>query len=201
MAENKSGGWAGQVMAAIAVALLAGGTSPWWWSEIKSMWRPEPSAVASPASDSTETVAASTAPSAPAPSAPAPPPAAREPVGQPQESRTPQAVAPAPVTRGVARNPAPAAAQAPADASAPTENMQAYRSVQRLYESARTEDDCAALAGIVKNMQRYSRGEGYVPGTHRSTVRYPRPLARPTIGDLTMDRISRIKLSKPACFP
>lgn len=40
MAEGKPSGPLSQVLVAVAIALLVGGTAPWWWHELKSWIRP-----------------------------------------------------------------------------------------------------------------------------------------------------------------
>jgi len=40
-----------------------------------------------------------------------------------------------------------------------------------------------------------------VPEEFSQTVIYPKRIVQPTIADLAIDRISRVKLASPSCFP
>ena len=41
MSEGKASGPLSQILVAVAIALLVGGTAPWWWHELKAWLRPE----------------------------------------------------------------------------------------------------------------------------------------------------------------
>ena len=175
MAEGNSSGWVGQLIGAVVLALVAGGSSPWWWSELKRAWQPDapPAATAAPLAPASAASTASAATS-----------------GGPAEASAPAARA------------TPAAAPVePASVQPATPNPEAYRAVQRIYQATKGVSDCAALADSVRNLQRYGRGQRLVPDQFRQTVIYPKPMAQPTIADLAMDRIARIKLASPNCFP
>jgi hypothetical protein len=177
MAEGNSGGWVRQLIGAVVLALVAGGASPWWWSELKRTWQPDAPAPATSA-------AVAQPASAPVASA------ALAPVAQP----TPAPARATPATAPVA----------PASSGQPTTrepNPEAYRAVQLIYEATKGVNECAALAASVKNLQRYTRGPRPVPDQFRQTVIYPKRLVQPTIGDLAIDRIARVKLAAPKCFP
>jgi hypothetical protein len=178
MAEGNSSGWVGQLIGAVVLALVAGGSSPWWWTELKRAWQPDaqPAATAAPLAPASAASTASAATS-----------------GGPAGALAPAAQA----------TPA-AAAVAPASSSQPTTrepNPEAYRAVQLIYEATKGVSECAALAASVKNLQRYTRGPRPVPDQFRRTVIYPTRLVQPTIGDLAIDRIARVKLAAPKCFP
>jgi len=169
MAEGNSGGWVGQLIGAIVIALVAGGSSPWWWSELKRAWQPD----APPAASSPVAPASAAAPVAPVRAA---------------------STASAPTVT-------PAVAPASAPPTTPEPNPEAYRAVQRIYERTKGVSDCAALADSIKNLQRYTRGQRLVPEEFSQTVIYPKRMVQPTIADLAIDRISRVKLASPSCFP
>jgi hypothetical protein len=40
MAQGKASGPVSQILVAVAIALLVGGTAPWWWQELKEWLRP-----------------------------------------------------------------------------------------------------------------------------------------------------------------
>jgi hypothetical protein len=40
MAQGKASGPLSQILVAVAIALLVGGTAPWWWQELKEWLRP-----------------------------------------------------------------------------------------------------------------------------------------------------------------
>jgi len=222
MAEGNSGGWVGQLIGAIAIALVAGGSSPWWWSELKRAWQPDAPPAASspvaPASAAAPVAPVSVASTASAPTvgvpalAPAPAPRSEPAAIRPrpdvtdQTSQRPATIAPAPratpvapAARAAPVSPAVAPASGPPATAEP--NPDAYRAVQRIYERTKGVSDCAALADSVRNLQRYTRGQRLVPEEFRQTVIYPKRMAQPTIADLAMDRIARIKLASPNCFP
>jgi cytoskeletal protein RodZ len=63
MAEANSRGWVGQLAGAVVLALVAGGASPWWWSELKRAWQPDapPTVTSAPAATSAPVAPASAA--------------------------------------------------------------------------------------------------------------------------------------------
>jgi hypothetical protein len=208
MAEGNSSGWMGQLIGAVVLALVAGGSSPWWWTELKRTWQPDAPAPATSASVAQPASPAAIAASATASgvaaetsaAAPRPEPAAIRPRPEVtgQTSQQPAAVRPA------ARATPATAPVAPASSGQPTTrepNPEAYRAVQLIYEATKGVSECAALAASVKNLQRYTRGPRPVPDQFRQTVIYPKRLVQPTIGDLAIDRIARVKLAAPKCFP
>ena len=184
MAEGNSGGWVGQLIGAIAVALVAGGSSPWWWSELKRAWDPNaaPAATSAPAVTPASTVT----------STPVAPASATD-----QTSQRPAALRPAARATPAAAPVEPASGQP----TTPQPNPEAYRAVQRIYQETKGVSDCATLADSIRNLQRYARGQRLVPEEFRQTVIYPKRMVQPTIGDLAMDRIARVKLASPSCFP
>lgn len=192
MAESNSGGWVGQVIAAIAIALVAGGSSPWWWSELKRSWQPDAPATSSAPAGATTNSSATAAVASPAPAgsqaaSPPVPDTTSETRRQPAAVRT-------------AERSAPPAASEPKAGEPDTPNPEAYRAVQRIYEGTKGVSDCAVLADHIKSLQRYARGQRLVPEQFTRTIAYPKPMAQPTIADLTLDRISRVKLAAPNCF-
>lgn len=213
MVEGNSGGWVGQLLGAIVIALVAGGSSPWWWSELKRAWQPDaPPAASSPVAPASAVSTASVTTGGVPTETPAPAPRPESAAIRPrpdvtdQTSQRPAALAPAaratPVAPAVRATPVtPAVEPASRQATTPEPNPDAYRAVQRIYERTKGVGDCAALADSVRNLQRYARGQRLVPEEFRQTVIYPKRMVQPTIADLTMDRISRIKLASPNCFP
>jgi hypothetical protein len=205
MAEGNSGGWAGQLIGAIAIALVAGGSSPWWWSELKRAWQPDapPAATSAPVAPARAASTASATTGGVPTETSAPAPRSESSAIRPRPEVTDQTrQRPATLASAARATPlTPAVAPASGQPTTPEPNPDAYRAVQRIYERTKGVSDCAALADSVRNLQRYARGQRLVPEEFTQTVIYPKRMVQPTIADLTMDRISRIKLASPNCFP
>ena len=205
MAEGNSSGWIGQLVGAVVLALVAGGSSPWWWSELKRAWQPDapPAATSAPVAPASAASAASVTTSGLATEAPAPAPRSESPTIRPRPEVTDQASQRPATVRPAARATPATAPVEPASGQPTTSqpNPEAYRAVQRIYERTKSVSDCAALADSIRNLQRYARGQRPVPEEFTQTVIYPKRMVQPTIGDLAMDRIARVKLASPSCFP
>ena len=205
MAEGNSSGWIGQLVGAVVLALVAGGSSPWWWSELKRDWQPDapPAATSAPVAPASAASTASVTTSGLATEAPAPAPRPEAAAIRPRPEVT-DLTSQRPATVRPAARATPAAAPVEPASGQPTTsqpNPEAYRAVQRIYERTKGVSDCAALADSVRNLQRYARGQRPVPEEFTQTVIYPKRMVQPTIGDLAMDRIARVKLASPSCFP
>ncbi|HEY3161176.1 MAG TPA: hypothetical protein VGJ78_19560 [Vicinamibacterales bacterium] len=195
----------------MVLALVAGGASPWWWSELKRAWQPDapPTATSAPAATSAPVAPASAASTASvttsglATETPAPAPRAESAAIRPRPEGTDQTSERTATVRPAARATPATAPVEPASGQPTTSqpNPEAYRAVQRIYERTKGVSDCAALADSIRNLQRYARGQRPVPEEFTQTVIYPKRMVQPTIGDLAMDRNARIKLASPSCFP
>ena len=205
MAEGNSSGWIGQLVGAVVLALVAGGSSPWWWSELKRAWQPDapPAATSAPVAPASAASTASVTTSGLATETPAPAPRSESPAIRPRPEVTDQTSQRPATVRPAARATPATAPVEPASGQSTTSqpNPEAYRAVQRIYERTKGVSDCAALADSIRNLQRYARGQRPVPEEFTQTVIYPKRMVQPTIGDLAMDRIARVKLASPSCFP
>jgi hypothetical protein len=78
--------------------------------------------------------------------------------------------------------------------------LEDYEAVQALYGQSRPAGNCVEVRRIVEHIRLYAGNERLVPESFRYTVRYPATKPAPTISDLAVDRITRIKNAKSQCF-
>lgn len=132
-----------QVLVAIVIALLAGGTAPWWWNEVKQVFQ---TTASDKPSNSKET----------------------PPTETPQEARN----------------------KALAD----------FESVQAIYNRSKSAKTCVQFRRIVEEIRLYVGNKRSVPESFKYSVLYPSKKSNPTISDLAIDRITRVKRINSQCF-
>jgi len=74
------------------------------------------------------------------------------------------------------------------------------QAIQRTYESVKGTVNCAQARQAVTQIRDHGNSSLRVPGSLRNTVRYPNTVASPSISDLAIDRVARIKEQKQQCF-
>lgn len=99
-------------------------------------------------------------------------------------------------------SPATSVEKTPAEAPAESlrRALEDYEAVQALYGQSKPADNCVEVRRIVEHIRLYAGNERLVPESFRYTVRYPATKPAPTISDLAVDRITRIKKTKSQCF-
>jgi hypothetical protein len=138
-----------QIGVGVIVALLVGGSVPWWWSDLKARFTSHPSQVTEKRASSPQD---------------APPP-------------SPQ---PAPASEDYSQSD--------------------YEAVQAIFERRKNAKTCVDVKRLTSRIQQYVGNQHLVPPRYIDTIRYPAPVAKPTISDLAKDRIFKIKDARPACY-
>ena len=126
-----------QILVSVVIALLVGGTSPWWWDEFKQVFQ-KPTSDESPRTETSQEVLK----------------------------------------------------MALAD----------YESVQGIYNKSKSAKTCVQFRRIVEEIRLYVGNERPVPESFAYSVRYPSRKPHPTISDLAIDRITRVKRGNSECF-
>lgn len=77
-----------------------------------------------------------------------------------------------------------------------------YTTIQNIYNGNEklATNDCNAVNSLIEELQEYEKNTLLVPEVKAYTIRYPKRIDNPTIGDLTKDRILRIKGKFESCF-
>lgn len=79
-------------------------------------------------------------------------------------------------------------------------SVTAYNQIQDLYLRAKRSDNCAQIRTLVARIEALSDNTRLVPGVAIMSVRYPSRSDEPTIAELSLDRVARIKRLKSHCF-
>lgn len=76
----------------------------------------------------------------------------------------------------------------------------AYNRIQGLFLRAKNSNDCSEIVNLLSQIEKFSENSRPVPRSARESVRFPStPPDKPTIADLSRDRIWRIEKRKPGC--
>lgn len=167
-----------QILVAVAIAVLAGGTSPWWWNELKPL-------IAGSAQDGNGG------------GAPATPerPAVTE---RPMTTERPTTERPAVAERPATPERAPAGSTtytALADAAADAERVQAW------YLRGRNDGlECGVYRNVVEEIRKFVGNPRPLPADLVRTLRYAGTDPAATVSSLAVDRSRRIVSARSACF-
>jgi hypothetical protein len=133
--------WMRQLIGGLVVAVLAAGSAPWWWTEIKAVLN---------------------------------------------------------------LNPPPETEQGNEDAAIDAATMAAardYEFIQAVYETSKNDRlTCAGARGLIEKLRPYLGKPQQVPAEVAYTIVYPIPSEDASVGDVALDRITRIQNVRAECF-
>jgi hypothetical protein len=78
--------------------------------------------------------------------------------------------------------------------------LEEYEAIQGIYKKHKSETTCVEYRNMVEQIRVFDGSSNLVPESFRYAILYPSKKAMPTISDLVIDRITRIKRVRSQCF-